>query len=225
MYSHILFDMDDTIFDFQQAQLVSFKCVLKKYDVPFSLEAYQCYENINHNLWQQFDAGILSKDRVQNERFVRFFDAMNIDIDGMQANLSYQESLATQTWLVPHAKEICMELSKNHILSIVTNGVGITQKKRFLLSEVRPYFTNILISEDVGVAKPNKKFFDEVLKTIECMEKDKVLLVGDSLSADIQGANNAEIDCCWFNPKGATPDCKVQITYTITDLMQLMDIV
>lgn len=225
MYSHILFDMDDTILDFQAAQLVSFKCVCEKYDIPFSSEIYHLYEGINHNLWKKFDEGLLSKDVVQTERFTHFFNALNRTIDGQQANSTYQDSLATQTWLIPHAKETCMELSKHHTLSIVTNGVGITQKRRFLSSEIFPYFKNILISEDIGVAKPDKKFFDEAFKLIDCFEKDKILLVGDSLSSDIKGANNAGIDCCWFNPKGIPSDGQLQITYTITDLRQLTSII
>ena len=87
------------------------------------------------------------------------------------------------------------------------------------------YFSDILISEDIGVAKPNKEFFYAVFKRIGSIEINKVLLVGDSLTSDIQGANNIGIDCCWFNPKGAILDRKVKITYTITDLRQLIDIV
>lgn len=225
MYSHILFDMDDTILDFQKAQFVSFKHVLDQYNIPFSLDIYHRYEEINHELWKQFDEGILTKDIVQDKRFTQFFADLGKDIDGKQANSFYQESLAAQTWLVPYAKETCMELAKQHSLSIVTNGVGATQKKRFLSSEIAPYFSHILISEDIGVAKPDKKFFDAAFKLINFYELDKILMVGDSLTSDIQGANNIGIDCCWFNPKGTILNKDVQITYTITDLRQLIDIV
>lgn len=224
MYSHILFDMDDTILDFQKAQMVSFKCLLEKYSVPFSLEAYHNYENINHSLWRQFDEGVLSKDIVQTDRFVQFFKTIGKEIDGTQANSEYQDCLASQVWLIPYAKETCMELSKHHTLFIVTNGVGLTQKRRFQASEIFPYFSDILISEDIGVAKPDKKFFDKAFALINCTERDKILLVGDSLSSDIQGANNAGIDCCWFNPKGIMLDNPLQITYTIFDLRQLINI-
>jgi len=225
MYTHILFDMDDTILDFQKAQLVSFKYVLEQYAISFSEDIYLCYEQINHLLWKQFDEGTISKDVVQNERFSRFFDTLGKQADGKQANSLYQKSLSSQTWLIPHAKEVCLELSKHYTLSIVTNGVGATQKKRFLASEISPYFSHILISEDIGVAKPNKQFFDEAFNLIKCTNRSEILLVGDSLSSDIQGANNVGIDCCWFNPKGVVNDRKLQITYTITDLRQLMDIV
>lgn len=225
MYSHILFDMDDTILDFQKAQFVSIKYVLAKYNIPYSDDIYHLYKNINHNLWGQFDEGKMSKDTVQQERFTRFFKTLGEDIDGQQANIFYQDALAGQTWLIPYAKEICKKLSQNHTLSIVTNGVGMTQKKRFSSSEISPYFSNILISEDIGIAKPDKRFFDEVFKVINCAEKSQILWVGDSLSSDIQGANNAGIDCCWFNPKCAKLDRPLQITYTITDLRQLSDIV
>lgn len=225
VYTHILFDMDDTILDFQKAQLVSFKYVLEKYEISFSEDVYLRYEDINHFLWKQFDEGIISKDIVQNERFSRFFDTLGKQVDGKQANSLYQESLSSQTWLIPHAKEVCLELSKHHTLSIVTNGVGTTQKRRFSTSEIFPYFSHILISEDIGVAKPNKEFFDEAFNLIKCTDRHKILFVGDSLSSDIQGANNVGIDCCWFNPKGTINNGQLQITYTITDLRQLLDIV
>ena len=146
MYSHILFDMDDTILDFQKAQFVSLKYVLAQYNIPFSLDIYHRYEEINHKLWRQFDAGLLTKDIVQNKRFTQFFIELGKDIDCKQANSFYQESLAEQTWLIPYAKQTCMELAKQHTLSIVTNGVGMTQKKRFSTSEIAPYFSHILIS-------------------------------------------------------------------------------
>lgn len=110
------------------------------------------------------------------------------------------------------------------MLSIVTNGVGTTQKKRFFASKIAPYFTHLLISEKIGIAKPDKRFFEEAFKMINCKEKDKILMVGDSLSSDMQGANNAGIDCCWFNPKGAPLNRQVKITYTVTDLRQISQI-
>lgn len=221
MYLHILFDMDDTLLDFQKAQFVSFNAVLREFRIPFSENVYHCYEKINHSLWHKFEEGLMTKEEVQNERFAQFFIAMGLKIDGKQANQIYQKNLAAQYWLNPHAKETCRELSKRYSLSIVTNGVGITQRKRFNSSEISCYFSNLIISEDIGAAKPDKKFFEEAFKVIGCFEKDRILLVGDSLSSDIQGANNIGIDCCWYNPQKIALNKQAEIKHTITDLRQL----
>ena len=225
MYTHILFDMDDTLLDFQKAEYESFKRVLFFYNIPFSLELYEQYKSINHSLWKQFEAGQLSKVVVQNERFSAFFNCLNKRINGESANSMYQVFLSEQTWTVPHAKKVCMELSKTHSLSIVTNGVGKTQMNRFTLSELSPFFSHLIISEDIGVAKPDKRFFDAAFKIIGRTDNKKVLLVGDSLSSDILGAFNAKIDCCWFNPNKRAPDINVSFTYEISNLMQLLDII
>ena len=82
MYSHILFDMDDTIFDFQKAQYFSFRYVLEKYNIPFTADIYHRYETINHHLWKQFDEGVMSKDLIQKERFVQLFNAIGKKING-----------------------------------------------------------------------------------------------------------------------------------------------
>lgn len=225
MYDYILFDMDDTIFDFQRAQLLSFKGVLSKFNILYSLEYYNLYREINHELWQQFDNKKVSKDFVQTERFNHFFRAIGMNLDGNYANRVYQDLLSFQSWLMPYSKEVCAKLAEEHTLLIVTNGVGKTQKKRLFSSAVAPYFTNILVSEDVGVAKPDKNFFDVAFKMMKCNDASRMLLVGDSLSSDINGANNAGIDSCWLNPAGNSIERDINITYAINDLRQLLDIV
>ena len=124
---------------------------------------------------------------------------------------------------MPFAKEVCAQLSKKYTLSIVTNGVGATQMQRIVSSEIYPYIKNIIISEEIGVAKPDKKFFDYVLSHIK-KESSGVLLVGDSLSSDIRGSNNANIDAVWYNPQmhPLTGDCYSK--FIITDLRQLLSL-
>lgn len=221
-YTHLLFDMDDTILDFQKAQIQSFKSVLKSYGIQFNSEAYCIYEEINHDLWRKFDAGHVTKDYVQITRFDQFFKRIGYSIDGNEANEVYQSALSTQTFTVPYAEEVCAKLSKSHKLFIVTNGVGKTQEKRFRSSSVFPYFSEIFISEKIGVSKPNEAFFLKVFSSINFNSPENILLIGDSLSSDIKGANNIGIDCCWFNPKSLPLPTNFRVTFQIKELRELL---
>lgn len=196
MYNHVLFDADNTLLDFDKAQYYSFRKVLEYYGCIFSEDIYEKYETINHVLWSQFEQGIIDKDTVQKKRFSDFFGVLGKKVDGAQANDVYQKGLCEQSWLIPNAKEICKELFPNITLSIVTNGVGETQTARISNSEINEYMSHIIISETIGYAKPSKKFFDETFKILGCEHSDRILIVGDSISSDIQGGINAGIDTC-----------------------------
>lgn len=225
MYNYILFDADNTLLDFDKAQLVSFKAVLLYFGVEFTEEICQKYELINHNLWKQFERGLVSKEFVQATRFSDFFNTLGLYFNGKYANSIYQKELCKQSWLMPHAKEVCKELFPYASLSIVTNGVGDTQTKRIANSEISKYISFVVISETIGYAKPNIEFFNETFKIIGCRKTDKVLIVGDSIASDIQGGINIGIDTCWYNPHGITSPTNIGIDYTITDLYDLKKIV
>ncbi len=221
MYTHILFDLDDTLMDFQKSQYNGFKYVLSQYNIPFTSQYYSCYVKINHELWRLFNMGEILKKEIENNRFTYFFKSIGKNINGEQANVIYQSYLETQTWLVPHAYDVCEDLYQSYNLYIVTNGVGHTQLNRFNLSEIKKFFNGIFISEKIGYAKPNIMFFDSVCREIGYTDKQKILLVGDSIDSDIRGANNFGIDCCWFNPNRCKRDENLDIKYDITDLREL----
>lgn len=223
MYSDILFDADDTLLDFQKAQAHGFKDVLHHYGVEFTSHLYEIYTRINHNLWMQFEKGSVTKDYVQAQRFSEFFGAINKCVDGMEASCIYQSSLQNQNWLIPYAKEVCEHLSKKYTISIITNGVGQTQMHRITSSAISPFISHIMISEDIGFAKPDKRFFEYVIDKLNC-NPEKMLIIGDSLSSDIQGANNANIDAYWYNPNMHQLGTKLFVKGEITDLRQLLDV-
>ena len=126
---------------------------------------------------------------------------------------------------MPGALETCKMLSEYCSLYIVTNGVSKTQHSRIRLSAIKDYFKDIFVSEDVGYQKPLKEFFDYVFEKINLIDKSRVLIVGDSLTSDIQGGNNAGIDTCWYNPKGIENTKKVNCTYEINNLQDLLSII
>lgn len=224
MYRFILFDLDDTIFDFQKAQWYCFCDVLKKYNEIYSEGRYSRYKEINHFYWKLVEEQIIKREIAQCQRFSSFFAELGKTVNGAEANHAFQESLNNQTWLMPNAVEVCKLLSMTYELFVITNGITNTQVQRVQKSGVAEYFNGIIVSEAVGIEKPSFLFFQKAFEMIGSDDTSKMLVIGDSLSSDIAGANTAGIDCCWYNQKNACIPSKYCIKYTINDLSELLDL-
>lgn len=223
-YDHVLLDADNTLLDFDAAQEGAFKDLLACFGAEYSDQAYAHYSEINHGYWRRLEQGTITKDLLQTERFEVFFSTLGIKVNGNEANAFYQKALSKQAKLIPNAIKVCCELSKRACLSIVTNGVGSTAYSRIGLSGLKEYMSHIIVSEVIGCAKPDAAFFKAVFDIIGCSSTDKIIIVGDSLSSDIQGGINAGIETCWFNPKGVKSHV-LKPDYVISDLRQLLDII
>jgi 2-haloacid dehalogenase len=225
-FSYLLFDADDTLFDFPKAAARAFSAMCRSNGVPDTLDTRALYHRINQELWAAFDRGEVSKDYVTLERFVRFFQALKLPRDPDKCNRDYLTALGAGVYPLPHAEAVCRELvRRGHKLYIVTNAVASVQRSRLHRSAVAPYITDAFISEDAGASKPSRAYFDYVFAHIPGITRENCLLIGDSPSSDIRGANNAGIPCCWYDPHGTALPEDLRIDYRITDLRQLYDIV
>ena len=171
------------------------------------------------------ERGECTKEELQLGRFREFFAALGISFDPAEFNRMYMEELGNGTYLLPHAEEACRELAKTCILYIVTNGVSRTQRRRIGGSALNGLFREIFVSEDAGVPKPEAGYFEYVFSHLGEVDRKNILLVGDSLSSDMKGAENAGLDSCWFNPQSAPLPEHPHITFTIRDLRELPTIV
>ena len=224
-YHNLLFDADDTLFDFHQASLQAFAVMCQKNDIPNTPEVYQVYYNINHALWAAFDRGEVTKEYLTLERYVRFLAALGLERDAAKCNREYLEGLGNSVFLLPHAEEVCRELHRRgHILYIATNAVASVQRSRLRMCPFGELFTSAFISEEAGASKPDKTYYDYILASVPELNAENCLVIGDSLATDIQGANNAGLPCCWYNPKGKARPDYLSIDYEISDLRQLLDI-
>ncbi len=224
MIKHILFDLDNTLMDFNKAEYNAFQEVMMHYGVDFTEPLFHQYEVINARLWKELEQGLVTMDYVQNKRFAIFFEQLDLVIEGEQANKYYHKMLQNQYELVSNAEEVCGILAKQHQISIVTNGVYNTQISRIHNSAIDKFITNIFISESIGYEKPDVRFFEYVLEKIQCNKND-VLVVGDSLSSDIQGGINVGIQTCWYNFKKIENKSGIIPDYVISDLIELYKIV
>ena len=224
-YPYLLFDADNTLFDFEAANHNAFAKVCDYCGLTYSEELYEFYESINRPLWHQLDRGEVTKDFLVVERFRRFLAQKGIDRDPAECNRIQLTGLGSSTALLPHAQEVIETLSRTHQIYIVTNAVASVQRARLAGSTLAPYITAAFISEEAGAAKPNRAYFDYVFSRIDGITAENCLVIGDGLSSDIQGANNAGLPCCWYNLKDEPRPADLRIDYEIRDLRELYNIV
>lgn len=228
-YEYILFDADNTLFDFRKAEYLSFRHTSDMSGLKFSDGLMRTYSDINDILWKELEKGTITLDFLKTERFRRLLVSYGED-DGEETNRRacemrdvYMDTLSRQTCLIDGAAEICRTLSQKYKLYIVTNGISMIQRSRFGNSCLREYFRDIFVSEEIGYAKPKKEYYDFVLSSIGDCDKSKYLAIGDSLSSDCDGAIAYGIDICRYNPD-SLPDMDRVLTYDIKNLNELNEI-
>lgn len=221
-YSWLFFDADGTLFDFDLAEKLALSCLLQDLGQPLTDDAYQCYQQINKALWEAFERGGVTQAHIKTKRFELWLGTLNIQADIDQVSRTYLTYLSQQGVLLGHALDIIQTLAKNYKMLLLTNGLKEVQRPRFNASILKPYMTDIIVSGEVGFAKPDPRIFDAAFEKIGNPDKREVLMIGDSLSADIQGGLSYGLDTCWYNPNGASSS--LRITHTIRDLRELITI-
>ena len=222
-YKYLLFDLDDTLLDFGKAQVLAFKKLLEDENIEYSDELFEQYEIINKSLWRSFERGEISNKVVTSERFIRFFALFGMKVDGSKVDNRFRSYLAEGNQLFEGIVEMLEKLSLTHKLYIASNGIGITQHTRLKNNNLNKYFDKIFISEEIGSKKPDREFFDIILKEIGVEDKGEVLMIGDTLTSDILGANNVGIDSCLVDIHGIE-NPEINPTYKIAKTIDLLNI-
>ena len=225
-YSTILFDADGTLFDYDRAEAFALEHACGEYGIPISRAFADAYRAINSELWRQHESGLLTLEEVQSERFARLFTAGGIEgVDPVNFNRDYVRYLGQGAFLIDSALETCELLEMSCTLAIITNGLKASQTNRLRASELDPYISYLITSEEVGVSKPDGAYFDAAFERCGNPPRNRVLIVGDNLRADIRGGYDYGVDTCWYNPDGLINDTPVEPTYEIEHLLELPEIV
>lgn len=223
-YQWILFDADGTLFDYDRAESAALEASFEQAEQTFKPEYTAIYRDINARFWNLFEQGRINQNELRIQRFEQLLESVDLDHDAAAFSNLYLTNLSQQTILMPNAQEMLADLSEHCRFMIVTNGLKDVQRPRFRQSSIFHFFEDVIISEEVGFAKPNTAFFDVAFERMNFPAKEDVLIVGDSLSSDIQGGNNYQIDACWYNPERKQSEPGLDIQYEITSLNELKDI-
>ncbi|MCI5593120.1 MAG: YjjG family noncanonical pyrimidine nucleotidase [Clostridia bacterium] len=227
MISTILWDVDGTLLDFIAAEKAAIKTLFGEFNLgQCSDEMIKRYSEINKTYWQRLERGEITKQEVLVGRFKEFFKSEGIDISVVEEfNSLYQLRLGDTIVYHDDSLEIIKSLQGRVRQYVVSNGTVEAQSKKLRLSGLGELVDGIFLSEHIGVEKPNIEFFDKVLEEIKPADRSSILIVGDSLTSDIQGGNNAGIVTCWYNPLGDKAPDKYRIDYEISDLHQIYEII
>lgn len=220
-YTTLLFDVDDTLLDFQAAESQALKALFEKEGLNFTSDKEKLYKEVNEARWRAFETGEMSRDEVVNGRFGAFFQLLNHEVDSLAMEQAYREFLNEGHQLLGNSLEVVQHFAEKADLYIVTNGVSKTQFKRLEDSKLLPYFKEVIVSEDSGYQKPMIEFFEYTFAKIPNLNKAQTVIIGDSLSSDIQGGINAEIDTIWLRPDTPKIPLAIEPTHQIRQLEDL----
>lgn len=203
-YRFLLFDADKTLLDFDADMLQAFQATYGAWFAgqrPYSLALLEAYETCNNRWWAKFERGECAKQELYVGRFRDFLRETGLTGDPEAVNAAYFDNLSLGGALLPGALELARDLAQRYELYIVTNGNVLSQRPRLERSGLLAYVKDFFVSEEAGAAKPDRRYFDYVFSRIPGFVREQALLIGDSLSSDMQGAQNAGIDSLWYYPQ------------------------
>ena len=224
MFEILFIDLDDTILDFKAQEDAAIVKTLTAAGITPTEEICARYSQINKEHWARMEKGEIDRQQVLFGRFQVLFAELGVDADWETVALSYMENLSEGHYFLPGAEEALEGLSKKYRLFITSNGTAKVQNKRLDSAGIRKYFEEIFISQDIGINKPDKGFFDCCFSRIPGFDPKKAMIVGDSPSSDITGGQNAGIATCWINPKHRTYSRPNKPDYEIESLVQLEEL-
>ena len=221
----ILWDIDGTLLDFAAAERVAIRGCFATFGLgECTDEMLARYSVINRQHWEKLERKELTKPRVLIGRFEVFFAEEGLVADCAAFNDEYQIRLGDTVCFHDDGYELVQQLKGRVRQYAVTNGTKVAQQRKLRNSGLDVLLDGVFISEDIGAEKPDIAFFHPVWETIGPYEPNEVLIVGDSLTSDMQGGNNAGIRCCWYNPKGVPAPEHLKIDYNIRDLREILTI-
>ncbi len=228
MYKILLWDIDGTILDFKAAEKNAIRTCFQIFGLgECTDEMIARYSEINDKYWRRLERGELTKPEVLRGRFVEFFETEGIDFSGVDDfNGEYQVRLGDKIFFFDNAYEIIKDLKTKVKQYAVTNGTYIAQSRKLVNSGLDKLFDGVFISDKIGAEKPTVEFFKYVFGNIEKVEKNEILIIGDSLTSDIKGANNADIPCCYYTQgKEFENTTDLRIDYIIKNLNEIYGLI
>ena len=226
MIEFLFLDLDDTILDFHKAERIALSKTIREFGVEPTEEVLSRYHVINKWHWEQLELGTMTRAEVLLGRFAMLFEERKIPVDPEAVARAYEKNLGIGHWFLPGAEEAVETLSKKYRLFLASNGTASVQKGRMTSANLYRFFEKVFVSQEIGHNKPSKAYFDACFAAIPDFDPEKAMIVGDSLSSDIQGGINAGIKTCWVNPThgaakaGICPDFEIEALHQLPALLE-----
>ena len=224
-YAWLLLDADNTLFDYDRAEGEALRRTFEAFGDGFEPHYAGVYRQINAQIWRQFEQGAISQQRLRSRRFELLFEAVGVELDAASFSPQYLAHLGQGTYLLDGAEEVVRALHGRVGLLIITNGLQEVQWPRLANSAIGAYMDGVVISDEVGVSKPDPRIFDIAFEKMDHPAREEVLMVGDSLTSDMPGGIAYGIDTCWYNPGQRPRPPELDIRYEIQRLADLLPIV
>ena len=223
-YQYLLIDNDNTIMDFNAAEAKALIDVLKDYGLPTDEATVHTYHEINDAQWKALERGETTQPILKVERFRQLLAWLGRnDLSAEEMSAAYAAGLGNHADLLPGAAEFIQAVHGKMKIALVSNGVSAIQRSRLSRCPLTPLFDAIVISEEVGAAKPDPKLLHVAMDMLGCTDKLLAVMMGDSASADIPAANNAGVDSIFFSPKGKTCDAATYSVATHVDALKILE--
>ena len=223
-YNWILFDADNTLLDFTGASKMAFAEAVKQLDIPHSKDLFDKYKKANHIVWTELENGTIDAITLRKKRFELFLKDIEMDRDPVLFNRLYLDNLVEHSGLLSGARQLLNHLHGKTKLGLITNGLKEVQRPRLAHTKIDHYFDVIVISDEIGVSKPDRAYFDYTFKEMGLPPKENVLVVGDNLNSDIKGGMDYGLDTCWFNPHAQTNESGIAPTHHAQDFDEILKI-
>ena len=235
-YKLVLIDLDDTLFDYLKTEEAAFRNTFKELGFFAESELGQKkkeeiyekikdrYKDVNLQLWKDLEKGAVDKDRLKVVRFEKIIEEFDLKYNPYEMSELYLKKLGEAIFPFEATEKLCEYLHSKYKVGIVTNGIKEVQHSRIENSTIAKYIDKIIISDEVGVNKPDKRIFEYAMNYFEIMDKSEVIMIGDSLGADIKGGQNAGIDTCWVNLRNNVNDTGIIPNYEVNKLEKLFEI-
>lgn len=225
IYQTILWDVDQTLLDFDKSQDYALRFCFQNLNLEINDEIVRIYASINDSYWKRLELGEVTKKELLTGRFDRLFEQLHIEtVTSAEIAPMYQKALGSVYFYRDDSLNLCKKLKGKVRQYVVTNGVSSTQRNKLRLSGFDQIMDGIFISEEMNFAKPDIRFFEGCFQQINDFQKESTLIVGDSLTSDIKGGNQAGIACCWYNPTRHKNESGLKIDYEIQNLWEVEEI-
>ena len=227
MIEFLFLDLDDTILDFKKAEYIAIGNTIAQFGVEPTDAVRHRYHEINKWHWEQLEKGTMTRAEILVNRFAALFAELGVEVDAPACAKVYEKHLSTGHWFLPGAEATVEALSKKYRLFLASNGTASVQKGRMTSANLYRFFETVFVSQEIGHNKPSKAYFDACFVSIPGFDPAKALIVGDSLSSDIQGGINAGIKTVWVNPdhkpcNNIRPDYEIEALHQLPALLETL---